>query len=176
MKDNNVFIAFDSKKTAYTIAKMVISEGYEVAGVAKDLIHLKTILSYYKGGILIMGSRFCSMAVDDLLEDVSDDVDVILIGNINQLATCHDERVFKLALPLKKNDLICSVEMFISVDNASGKVPTKSVADDKLISRAKRVLIDRYDMNEEQAHRYIQKKSMDSGKKLVDIAKIIVSL
>jgi response regulator NasT len=176
MKDNTVFIAFDNKKTSVSIAKMVISEGFEVGGIAKDLINLKTMLSYYKGGILIIGSKFSTMYLDEILEDISDDVDVVLIGSIKQLETCHDERVFKLALPLLKNDLICSLEMFVGVDNAVEISTQKSTEDKKIINRAKRILIDRYNMNEEQAHRYIQKKSMDSGKKLADIAKIIAAL
>jgi response regulator NasT len=47
--------------------------------------------------------------------------------------------------------------------------------DEHIVADAKRLLINRYSMTEEQAHRYIQKKSMDTGRKLVDIAKIVLS-
>jgi response regulator NasT len=84
--------------------------------------------------------------------------------------------VFKLDVPLMKNDLICSLEMFAGVDTADFGVRKKSAEDERLINRAKKVLIDRYDMTEEQAHRYIQKKSMDTGKKITDISRIIANL
>lgn len=175
LKDN-IFIAFDSRKLELNIAKLIIGGGFNVVGAAKDIMDLKRTIDYYKGGILITGYKFCGMLLDDLLEDIPDDISVIMIAGHKQLDTCESERVFKLAVPLQKNDLICSIEMFIHVDSNDKIRSVKTIDDERLVDKAKKVLIDRYLMNEEQAHRYIQKKSMDTGKKMVDIAKIIVSL
>jgi response regulator NasT len=35
--------------------------------------------------------------------------------------------------------------------------------------------MDRYDMTEEQAHRFLQKKSMDNGAKLTDTARMVLA-
>lgn len=35
--------------------------------------------------------------------------------------------------------------------------------------------MDRHSMTEEQAHRFLQKKSMDNGAKLVEIARMILA-
>ncbi len=43
--------------------------------------------------------------------------------------------------------------------------------DEALLSRAKQLLMDRRGMTEEQAHRFLQKQSMDSGMKMVDMAR-----
>ena len=43
------------------------------------------------------------------------------------------------------------------------------------VKLAKELLINRHNMTEEQAHRYIQKKSMDTGKRNVEVAKIILN-
>ena len=43
-----------------------------------------------------------------------------------------------------------------------------------IINRAKSVLISRNNFTEQQAHRFIQKKSMDYSKKMVETAMIIV--
>ena len=44
----------------------------------------------------------------------------------------------------------------------------------KAVTKAKALLISERDMTEEQAHRYIEKAAMDSGRKKMDIAKAII--
>ncbi len=45
-----------------------------------------------------------------------------------------------------------------------------------LIDRAKALLMERNGMTEEEAHRYIQKCSMDSGTNIVETAQMVISL
>ena len=45
----------------------------------------------------------------------------------------------------------------------------------KLVARAKAVLMDRRGMTEGQAHRFLQRRSMDSGAKLADTARLVLS-
>ena len=52
--------------------------------------------------------------------------------------------------------------------------PRRSREEQSLIDQAKRLLMDRNDMTEEHAHRYLQKKSMDSGAKLVQTAQLVL--
>ena len=42
------------------------------------------------------------------------------------------------------------------------------------MERAKALLMDRNGMTEEQAHRFLQKKSMDSGAKLLQTAQMVL--
>ena len=46
----------------------------------------------------------------------------------------------------------------------------------KLIGKAKEVLMSRNHMTEEQAHKYIQKCSMDSGTNLVETAQMVLAM
>ena len=48
--------------------------------------------------------------------------------------------------------------------------------DQQLIARAKAVLMERNGFSEEEAHRYIQKRSMDNGTGLVEVSQMILSL
>ncbi|MDO5388964.1 MAG: ANTAR domain-containing protein, partial [Clostridia bacterium] len=82
--------------------------------------------------------------------------------------------IFKLSMPLQKNDLVCSVEMLMTIDAQYKPIVHKDQNEEKIILKAKHLLIDMYSMTEEQAHRYMQKKSMDTGRKLIEIAKIIL--
>ena len=48
--------------------------------------------------------------------------------------------------------------------------------DREMIEQAKAVLMERNSFSEDEAHRYIQKRSMDNGTGLVETAQMILSL
>ena len=52
----------------------------------------------------------------------------------------------------------------------------RSKEDQEMLSSAKAVLMERNGFSEEEAHRYIQKRSMDNGTGLVETAQMILSL
>ena len=52
----------------------------------------------------------------------------------------------------------------------------RNLEEQNLIMRAKELLMERNNMTESEAHRYIQKCSMDSGTNLVETAQMVISL
>ena len=52
----------------------------------------------------------------------------------------------------------------------------RNMEEQNLIMRAKELLMERNNMTESEAHRYIQKCSMDSGTNLVETAQMVISL
>ncbi len=54
------------------------------------------------------------------------------------------------------------------------KTPRRCPEEEALLSRAKAALMDRRGMTEEQAHRFLQKRSMDGGVKMTDTAKQVL--
>jgi len=56
------------------------------------------------------------------------------------------------------------------------KPKPRTDAEKEVINKAKLVLMERNNMTEEEAHRYIQKNSMDSGTNMVEMAEMILSL
>ncbi|MDO4301068.1 MAG: ANTAR domain-containing protein [Clostridia bacterium] len=174
--NNNIFIAFDNPKTAVSIARILISNGNNVVSIAKSTSELIHSLDYYPSGIIITGCTFDGIRMEEVIRDISEDFNIIVLGKRVQLDSFNDERAFKLSLPLQKNDLICSVEMLMTMDTPYKPAVHKNQNNERTILRAKHLLIDMYSMSEEQAHRYMQKKSMDTGRKLIDIAKIILEV
>ena len=55
-------------------------------------------------------------------------------------------------------------------------IKQKNNQDFELIKKAKDLLMERNNMTEEQAHRYLQKTSMNSGNSMLDTALMIISL
>lgn len=174
--NNNIFIAFDNKKTAVAIAKILIANGNNVVSIAKSSVELLNSLHYYPAGIIITACSFDNVRNEKIIDEIPDDFNILVLGNRTQLDDFPDGRVFKLSTPLQKNDLICSVDMFMTMDTHYKPAVHKNIDEEKIITRAKSLLIDLYSMTESQAHRYMQKKSMDTGRKLVDVARIILDV
>ena len=53
-------------------------------------------------------------------------------------------------------------------------VNKRSGEEQAIIKEAKGLLMERHGMSEEQAHRFLQKKSMNSGAKMVQTAKLVL--
>ena len=91
------------------------------------------------------------------------------------------EGVVSVTMPLKMHELINSLEMVIGHLERRRKrkrfqPPQRSEKEKKIIAEAKALLMDRNHMSEEEAHRYLQKTSMDSGTNLVETAEMLFAL
>lgn len=86
-----------------------------------------------------------------------------------------------LPMPLKVHDLISTLEMMVSSQIRRKKKmrlqpKERSQEERLLIDRAKALLMERNNMTETEAHRYLQKCSMNSGTNLVETAQMVMSL
>ena len=84
-------------------------------------------------------------------------------------------------MPLKVHDLINTVDMMVQgIERRRRKLRSKprerNAEEVRLIKDAKEVLMNRNHMSEEEAHRYIQKCSMDSGTNMVETAQMVLTM
>ena len=86
-----------------------------------------------------------------------------------------------LPMPLKVHDLLSTLDMMLQAQQRirrklRSRPRERSKEEQDLINEAKALLMDRNNMTESEAHRYMQKCSMDSGTNLVETAQMIISL
>ena len=84
-------------------------------------------------------------------------------------------------MPLKAYDLINTMEMMLQTLDRRRKKRKKELKNrnpeqQALIKQAKELLMARNNMSEEEAHRYLQKSSMDSGTNMVETAEMVLSV
>ena len=82
-------------------------------------------------------------------------------------------------MPLRLNDFVNTVGMM--TDNIvrrrkkkEGMPQKRSAQEDMLVKEAKGILMERNNVSEEEAHRYLQKSSMESGTSLVETAQMVL--
>ena len=91
------------------------------------------------------------------------------------------EGVVGLNMPIKVYDLLNTMNMMLQAMDRRRRKRKKERAQrdpkqQKLIKDAKELLMVRNNMTEEEAHRYLQKCSMDSGNNIVETAEMILSI
>ena len=84
-------------------------------------------------------------------------------------------------MPLKVHELLSTLEMMAAGierrrKKRKSRPKERSEADKRVLQEAKSLLMERNGMTEEEAHRYIQKCSMDSGTNLVETAEMVLSM
>ena len=84
-------------------------------------------------------------------------------------------------MPIKVNDLISTIEMILQAQirrrRKSRTQPRKrNTQEQKTIDDAKALLMDKNNMSEEEAFKYIQKCSMDSGNTMVETALMVMDI
>lgn len=132
-------------------------------------------------GIVLCGYRFTDMHYSELNNYLPKGFEMLLVASLDKLEYCQDNNIVCLPMPFKTNDLINTINMITyqfqrrkKKDRELPKERTKEEMD--TISRAKMLLMDRNNMTEKEAHRYLQKNSMDSGTNLVEMAEIVLRL
>lgn len=77
-----------------------------------------------------------------------------------------------LNLPLNRMDFLSTVRLLAGADISVAK--GRSAEDDRKISDAKRILMDRHRLSERDAYNMLRRRSMDSGKRMAETAQKVL--
>jgi len=132
-------------------------------------------------GIVVCGYRFVDMMYMELHEYLPIEFEMLLVASPANCGSRDVDNLVCLSTPLKVNELLQTVEMMeytITRRRKKAKrIPRERTEEEyALIQEAKALLMERNNLSEEEAHRYIQKRSMDNGTGLTETAQMILSL
>ncbi len=187
----NIIVAFTDHPAAQKIRTILTFNGFSVAGVCTSGAQVLSLTRRLTGGgVIICANKFHDMTTEFLAEQLSLEYDFLMLTHSNDSIMNQGQGgIFSLMLPLKKSDLLDSVNMLLATRELNPLIrqgiekenegkqlekPGRSPEDKRLIDAAKSVLMERNNMTEEQAHRFLQKRSMDNGSKLIDTARSVV--
>lgn len=177
----NVIVAFSKQEDAKSIKNILMRSGCEVAAVCTSGAQALSCMDGLNGGILVCGYRFQDMLYRELHDCLPVGFEMILVASPARFTDRMPEGVVCLMMPLKVHDLLNTLEMMIKAQEKRRKVARltqkrRNDEDRQIINRAKALLMEQRNMTETEAHRYIQKCSMDSGNNLVETARMVMSL
>lgn len=173
---DRIIVAFDSETNRTRIRDMLENSGISVRKTCRSGAEVIRIIKKLGGGIVICSYKLGDMTASELAYNLHRMAMVLTIAPSSQMALCDNEDLFKLPAPVTRTDLLASVRMLVQMEDRYFRMmlPHRNEEEEELVKRAKELLITRNCMTEQEAHRFLQKKSMDTGSKMVDTARMII--
>ena len=173
-----VIIAFENSANSARIREILESDGGLACVVCHSAAQVKRAVRKLRLDIVVCGFKLPDEACETLYYDLPDRCSMLMVGPQAQLELCEAEGIFKLQTPIHRGELLASVRMLAQFSRMGGRdrgPVQRSQEEQELVAQAKVVLMDRHGMTEEQAHRFLQKQSMDNGARLADTARMVLS-
>ncbi len=177
----NIIVALPRLEDAKGIKNVLVRSGFQVTGCCSTGAQAISQADGLHDGILICSYRLADMMYSQLQECLPGGFEMLLMASQSVIQECYGNDIVCLTMPLKVNDLISTVNMMTDQILSRRrrqhlKARTRTAEEDALILSAKELLMARNHMDEEEAHRYLQKCSMDSGTNLVETAQMVLSV
>ncbi|WP_035767572.1 ANTAR domain-containing response regulator [Butyrivibrio sp. NC2002] len=178
----NIIVAFAKQTDAQNFKSILLRGGFEPAYVCTTGAQVYSAMENLGSGVIVCGFRLGDMQCLELAENMSEYFNILLIASPAKVDEVYlPQNVVYLPTPLKKTDFYSSITMMLEgVKNIrrakKQKQRFRSKEDDKIITSAKYILMERHNMTEPEAHKYLQKCAMDSGTSLLEMAEMVISL
>ena len=177
----DIIIAFPKLDDAKNLKKLLLRNGYDVSLVCDNGAQIVSAVNELDGGVVICGYRFRDMQFSEVLDYLPKGFQMLLMASPAKLEDSDISEVVSLPMPLKVQDLLNTLEMMMVQyrrwkKKQKNKPKVRSEGEKRTIRKAKELLMERNQMTEEEAHRYIQKISMDSATNLVETAEMLLEL
>ncbi|MCI6552279.1 MAG: ANTAR domain-containing protein [Lachnospiraceae bacterium] len=175
-----IIVAFPKTEDAKGIKNLLVRNGFSVLPACTSGSQVLSQADGLNGGIVICGYKLPDMIYSELNECLPPGFEMLLMASPRVLAGCADSGIVCLPMPVRIDDLVNTADMMVQAAEArrrrqKGRPRERSSREKALIQEAKAVLMDRNNMTEEEAHRYIQKCSMDSGTGMTETAEMVLS-
>lgn len=177
----NIVVAFSKQEDAKSIKNILMRNGFQVVAVCTSGAQVLNSVEDLNGGIIVSGYRFEDMLYRSIRDYMPKGFEMLLVASPNRFGGEMPRDIMSLPMPVKVCDLVSTVEMMcqdqIRKKRKQRQQPARRSGEDaRVIAKAKELLMDRNGMTEAEAHRYIQKCSMDNGTNMVETAQMVISL
>lgn len=177
----DVIVIFPKLSDAQGIKNLLVRNGYKVVAVCTSGSQAMSIMDSLDYGIVVCGYKFNDMIYSELYHELSNTFQMLLVASRSKLEDGVEDGVVCVEMPLKAYDLINTLSMMTMAlerlrKKNRQKPKERNIAQKAIIDEAKKLLMNNRNMTEEEAHRYIQKNSMDSGNSMVETAQMVLQI
>lgn len=177
----NIIVAFAKIDDAKSIKNILVKNGFQVTAVCTSGAQALSYADEFHDGIVICGYRLADMICVDVQENLPKGFEIVVMASQRVLAEISGTNIMGLAMPLKVHELVSTVNMMSQgiirrKKKQREKPRVRNEEEAATIAKAKRLLMERNNMTEEEAHRYLQKHSMDNSTNMVETAQMVLSM
>lgn len=177
----NIIVVLPRLEDAKNIKNILIRSGFQVSSIGTTGAQAISQADGLSDGIVICSYKLKDMLYTELRECLPDGFEMLLMASQNLISECYGNNIICLAMPLKVNDLVNTINMItegIERRRRKRRIQPKQrkPEEEALIQEAKELLMERNHMMEQEAHHYLQKCSMDSSTSMVEMAKMVLTM
>ena len=177
----DIIIAFPKLDDAKNLKKLLLRNGYDVSLVCDNGAQVVGAVNELDGGVVICGYRFSDMHFSEILDYLPKGFQMLLMASPAKLEDSDISEIVSLPMPLKVQDLLDTLNMMMVQyrrwkKKQKNKPKVRSEGEKRIIQKAKELLMERNQMTEEEAHRYLQKSSMANGVNMIETAQMVLSI
>ncbi|SHK31992.1 ANTAR domain-containing response regulator [Hespellia stercorisuis] len=178
---SNIIVVFPKKENATNIRNLLVRGGLEVNGVCTTGAQAINFADTMHEGIVVCGYKMTDMMYSELREYLPASFEMLLIASRDKWGNGLVDGVVGLPMPIKVYDLMNTMEMMLQTAYVRRKkrreaLKNRNPEQKAIIDKAKTLLMERNNMTEEDAHKYLQKSSMDSGTNMVETAQMVLTI
>lgn len=175
----NVIVAFSKQEDATAVRNLLNRNGITVTTVCTTGAAVLENADTLGSGLVICGFRLpdhTSMEIRDMLPS---DFEMIVVASPRFCQGIRKEGVHFLEMPLKTGQLLEQIRTLTAGRDrrrisSGNRLSQMSREDRDVILKAKELLMEKRGYSEPEAHRYLQKNSMDTSKSMLETAKMIL--
>ena len=169
-----IVVVLPKLENAKKVKKILLEHGFQTVFACSSASSALQMVGEYSYGLVISGYRMPDMYYLDLVDCLPRDFESILLGSEETVAQAG-AGILSLTMPIKAYDLVLrQLERRIKKKTRTPK--KRSEKEQNYIRNAKFLLMERNYLTEEEAHKYLQKCSMDNGTNMVETAQMILTL
>lgn len=178
---NSLVIAFPKIEDVKRIGDVLSRHDLYVDALCTTAAQALGEMNNRNSGVLICGYKLPDMFFTELRENMPPGFEMLLIASPRILSSYEGSGVVSLAMPLSVYELTNTVQMMQRqsqkrLKKGQTKPKPRSKEEREIIGSAKSLLMERNHMTESEAHRYLQKCSMENGTNLVETAEMVLTL
>lgn len=173
-----IIIAMPKIEDGNKLGKMLAKHGYNADLICTTASEVLSESSRRDDGVVICCGRMKDMSFIEVKECLPTTFElIILTKNIDSDDLPED--TVKISMPFQVSTLINTIETSFSKyykKHRSSSYHGRTNDEKKDIETAKAILMEKNGLTEPEAHRYIQKNSMDSSRTMAEVAAMIIML
>lgn len=177
---SSIIVANANADYGRKIAAVLRGAGLYVGGVCTSGAQVIDFAKkHYHGGVVVTGIKLMDIPASALPHMIPSGYDFFFLVSSHFAAMAESLEYASLLLPISRASLIATVNMFLNLSDCTPAAVKRRLAvegfDEKAaVEKAKSLLMARNHFTEACAHRFLQKKSMDTGRKMAETALIIL--
>lgn len=178
---SNLIVAFPNPEDARAIRNLLVRKGFHVIAGCTAGAQVLSQISDSVPGIVVCGYKLKDMTYRELKEYLPPGNQLLLVASRKLLDESIGEGIFQLEMPLKPDKLVQTLEIMEQTAYRERRkrrsTPAVRTQEEKeILIQAKKCLMEQNNMTEDEAHKYIQKTSMDCGRNMIETARMVLSI